>query len=567
MAKSAFDDVKKIGKVLTVPLGKLNLSREQVVAVDIQVESITIAKLIYKKDWIVEKILHKSLVPPDGDYPLTENTGFYVSHLRTMLISQALMGMDGCIVLPHSASQVYFLDMELLDEQMFEEYIQDGTLNEQYPQLPKEIYNLNYSYNILKRDEDNGTMRMVLVVGEEKRLENYTTIVKRAGLNPTCIEPEVASILNTLSVQFGSSSFEVPSAFLVNTEVYSYIVIASKEGIVVENLNFLDSDRILLTHIEDIEDIEGDVWQEVFQRINEQIQSHIEKYNIKFQQSKVEELYFVSNRVKVKNFLAGLSQNSLDLSVVALDPIKSLTVKQSMAKYIAQFENKSTFAKVIGAGTSRLNAFKVKQKIKPFINFNLLPNKETLMKSRYITSCNKFFNYLNAFSFTAVICILGFLAFPTYLANVAELSDYKTLKSTYEKEKKENEKLTATYRYMKSIKETLEQDTIASNRKISNTLHKHILISVPTGVRIETLNYNSATTRKDKEGNFLISPSFVNISGITIDDLSFKEFIDRLKLDNNIQVTDFSLKEKEDGFKLFGLQLGLLKNFDKEIEG
>ena len=238
-----------------------------------------------------------------------------------------------------------------------------------------------------------------------------------------------------------------------------------------------------------------------------------------------------------------------------------------MSNYIAQFENKSTFAKVIGAGTNRLNAFKMKRKIKPFINFNLLPNKETLMKSRYIKSCNKFFNYLNAFSFTVVICLLGFLAFPTYLANVVELSDYKTLKSTYEKEKKENEKLTATYRYMKSIKETLEQDTIASNRKITNTLHKHILTSVPTGVRIETLHYNSATTSKDKEGNVLISPSYVNISGISIDDLSFKEFIDRLKLDNNIQVTDFSLREKEDGFKLFGMQLGLLKNFDKEIEG
>ena len=69
-------------------------------------------------------------------------------------------------------------------------------------------------------------MRMVLVVGDEKRLENYTTIFKRAGLNPTCIEPEVASVLNTLAVQFGNSAFDVPSAFLVNTEMYSYIIIA-----------------------------------------------------------------------------------------------------------------------------------------------------------------------------------------------------------------------------------------------------------------------------------------------------------------------------------------------------
>ena len=137
MAESATKDLKKFGRALSAPLGKISLSKEQVVAVDLQVESITLAKLIYKKDWVIEKILHKSLVPPEGDYPLTEKTGFYVSHLRMMLISQGLMGMDGCVVLPHSASQMYFIDMELLDEQTLEEYIQDGTLNEQYPHLPK----------------------------------------------------------------------------------------------------------------------------------------------------------------------------------------------------------------------------------------------------------------------------------------------------------------------------------------------------------------------------------------------------------------------------------------------
>ena len=569
MAKSASEDLKKFARALTAPLGKISLSKEQVVAVDLQVESITLAKLIYKKDWVIEKILHKSLVPPEGDYPLTEKTGFYVSHLRMMLISQGLMGMDGCVVLPHSASQMYFIDMELLDEQTLEEYIQDGTLNEQYPHLPKEIFNLNYSYNILKQDEDNGTMRMVLVVGEEKRLENYTTIFKRAGLNPTCIEPEVASVLNTLAVQFGNSAFDVPSAFFVNTEMYSYIIIASKEGIVLENLNFLDADRILLTHIEDVEDISGTVWQEVFGRINEQIQTHIDNYNNKYQQNKVEELFFISNRVKVKNFLAGLSLNALtlNLKVAALDPTKSITIKSSMTKYIAQFENKSTFAKVLGAGTNRLNAFKMKRKIKPFINFNLLPDKEILMKSRYIRVCNKFFTYVNALSFTAVVCILGLLTFPSYLSNITKLSDYQSLKKEFEIQKKENDQLTASYRYMKSIKETLDQDTIASNRKISHDLHKHILTSVPTGIRIEGIDYTSASADKDAQGNPLFTPSFVMINGTAVDDSSFKEFIDQIKLDNNVQVTDFSLKENEDGYKLFAMQLDLLKNFDKEIEG
>ena len=121
--------------------------------------------------------------------------------------------------------------------------------------------------------------------------------------------------------------------------------------------------------------------------------------------------------------------------------------------------------------------------------------------------------------------------------------------------------------YMKSIKETLDQDSIASNRKISHEVHKHILTSVPTGIRIEEINYQSASAVKDAQGNLLITPSFVMINGTALDDFSFKVFIDQIKLDKNVQITDFSLKEKEDGFKLFAMQLGLLKNFDKEIEG
>ena len=84
---------------------------------------------------------------------------------------------------------------------------------------------------------------------------------------------------------------------------------------------------------------------------------------------------------------------------------------------------------------------------------------------------------------------------------------------------------------------------------------------------IEEINYKSASADRDAAGNLLITPSFVMINGTAVDDSSFKEFIDQIKLDNNVQVTDFSLKENENGYKLFGMQLGLLKNFDKEIEG
>ena len=47
MAKSVTEDLKKLGRLASIPLGKLSVSRENIVAVDLQIESITISKLIF----------------------------------------------------------------------------------------------------------------------------------------------------------------------------------------------------------------------------------------------------------------------------------------------------------------------------------------------------------------------------------------------------------------------------------------------------------------------------------------------------------------------------------------
>ena len=92
--KSIVNDLKKIGRIITNPIGKSSLKNEKIVAVDIQIESITIALMQYGKKWKIERVLHKTFIPPDGDYPLSDHTGFYVRNLRSMLQSQKLVLPD-----------------------------------------------------------------------------------------------------------------------------------------------------------------------------------------------------------------------------------------------------------------------------------------------------------------------------------------------------------------------------------------------------------------------------------------------------------------------------------------
>ena len=138
MAKSVTEDLKKLGRLASIPLGKLSVSREKIVAVDLQIESITISKLIFKKkDWIVEKIITENFIPPDGENQLDNNIGFYVSKLRSLLVRTGSIGFDGAIIIPFNESDIYFFEMELASKEELVDMIQDSSFNDQFPEAPK----------------------------------------------------------------------------------------------------------------------------------------------------------------------------------------------------------------------------------------------------------------------------------------------------------------------------------------------------------------------------------------------------------------------------------------------
>ena len=559
--KSIVNDLKKIGRIITNPIGKSSLKKEKIVAVDIQIESITIALMQYGKKWKIERVLHKTFIPPDGDYPLSDHTGFYVRNLRSMLQSQKLVGLDGSIILPYSACKVHFFEMELLDDDELEEMIQDGSLNDQFNFLPKDIFNNPYSFNVLKRDEDHGNMQVILVVGDDKRLDNFRVILQRAGLNTVIMEPEVSSIINALYAQFGDKFYDKPTAYVINTEVYTYSMIVSKDGFTIYNINFEDADRVLLMHVEDIPDLEGEVWTEVFRRINGEIENQITKYNQKYQDNPVQEIFFISNRVSTKNFITGLNLNTLGLPVYSLDTLNNLKYSRKIRNYINKFENKSSFAKVIGAGINRFNFFDVKNKYEPFIKFNLLKNKEQIKLSRQLKALNKFFNYSILITLTTVACILGLLTYPIYQKNEDILVDYDQKKELFSNLSNENTSLSIKHKELKYYISLFGQHNMKQNISSLNLIHLHILKSVPNGLKIEELNYTPSM--QTEEGND-IQTAKISVRGITIDENNLKFFMENLKKNKNLEIPDFGISASKTQSKNFNLLINILSDLDQE---
>ena len=537
MAKSITDDLKKVGKSISIPFGLFSIGKEKIVAVDIQIESITISKLAFKKKkWQIESTLHETFIAPDGENPFNSDIGFYVSKLRTMLLKTNCVGLDGAIIIPFHDCQVFILDMELMPREEVTDMIEEGTFNDLFPELPKEIsknylnYKRNFDFSIISKDEDYGTMKLAFVIGDQEKLQSSETILSRAGLNPVLAEPEVSSILNSLAVQFGNDAFLAPTAFLVSTENYSYLIIGSKDGIVIKEVEFNDADKVLLLHVEDVEDISGTVWKEVFSRIAEPIETAIDAYNKKFKENKVEKLFFISNRPKIDKYLQGLKESIIDFNVETMNPFEEITLSPKAKAYVDSFQNKSIFLKVIGTGMAKLNFFDIDYKDNSITRFNLLNDLENLKKSRKFKAINKLLLWSNVVFFAIFFSLLSLNSIPEINSNKNELIKFKTVKSNHSNLKKEHDSLSKALADANNVSKVIDNQSVSPNLALTTLVHNDILSSVPKGIKFNSMDFDPGVLKYDKKGKVVSStPSKYIIKGQSIDDFNITIFLQNLK--------------------------------------
>ena len=565
MAKSVTEDLKKLGRLASIPLGKLSVSRENIVAVDLQIESITISKLIFKKkDWIVEKIITENFIPPDGENQFDNNIGFYVSKLRSLLVRTGSIGFDGAIIIPFNESDIYFFEMELASKEELVDMIQDSSFNDQFPEAPKELYNQNFDVSIIQEDEDNGTMRIALVIGQEKKIATKQTILSRAGLNPVIAEPEISSVLNSLAIQFGNDAFKIPTAFFVTNESYSYLIIGSEEGLIVSGVNFTDADRVLLLHVEDVEDVTGTVWAEVFSRISENIEVNIDEYNNKYKESKVEKLFFISNRPQIDNYVKGLQNSMLDLKIERMNPFEKISLSPKASTYISDFDNKSIFTKVIGAGLSRLNYFDIELKDNSFTKFNLLNGLEDLKMSRVLKSVSSILTWSSIVFFTLFYSFLLLNSFPEFLSNSTKLFSYNSIQSTHAELKKEHKNKKKDLSKIEKVIDLIDEPLNLPNLNLLTLVHDDVLRAVPEGLKFESMVFKPNLLQEDEDSDTIIgTPPRLTLTGKSIDDTNIKYFLQNLKKSERLY--DAILQTSSDE-NLLNFTVDLVLNFDSDYE-
>ena len=151
-------------------------------------------------------------------------------------------------------------------------------------------------------------MDIALVTIETKVVEAYSNIFRLAGYNPTIIDLAPFSHINTQALSIGKESFEIPVAVLNYTPTSSFLTISSNKSFQHMELNIIDADKVLLDTVEEIESVENEFWDEIFERVGGQIKQSLIEFETKNESSPISVLNIITDKAKIDNFSIGLER-------------------------------------------------------------------------------------------------------------------------------------------------------------------------------------------------------------------------------------------------------------------
>ena len=323
-------------------------------------------------------------------------------------------------------------------------------------------------------------MDIVLVTMEKKFVEAYSNIFRLAGYNPVVIDLAPFSHMNAQGILLGKEGFETPNVIFNYTKDEKSISICSNKGFQFSELNIIEADQVLLDTVEEVESVETEFWDEIFERLGSQIKQSLVEYETKYEFDPINIITVVTDKTKIKNLSKGIERQLGEVVIKHYNPEDSSEFSNDAKKYIDSLSNKSLASEAIGIASRKLNSFNLKTN--EIVTVNLLSNFNQVKINRRSKALGNFCLMISAIFFLGFIGhvvpfkILKMFNNSTQLKNIVALKDdLDGKKNLIEGYKSKIEKIN---------KDKKVANSLGSNLKTTANLYASLNKIVPKDVRI-----------------------------------------------------------------------------------
>jgi len=502
-------------------ISKMSVAGEEIAGLDISKEAITVAQVSKNNDekWILDKISYRLLDKEKINEDILDSKEYVSEEIKLALANAKISTTNVAISIPVTSAIIRVVTSPLMTEEELTKAIETDSLWENLVQLTDNLNDYSVFHQVINRNSKTNTMEILFVASKLSDVNNYTSMIKKAGLNPVIMDVKCFTLKNAFDNAVMSGE-KVTSAIMEVGLDDNYLMIIHDNTPIITDVFLRQQEKQFILNIKEIMS-DSDEGANVIRRYSMQIKQALNDYESKYQ-TKINNIKVVSSLTNIKDILSLFRKNLPGLGIQLFDPLSETSVPSYNSEKV-QIENKSIFTSVMGLAFRKLDVFGYYKFVTAVKNINLLPNRESLKKQNRMKFISGFAFKGLAFAIIGIYIVLTGLSYLEINENKKKLVNFDQIQVKFDQTSIKHNKLRKTNNEMRKSLELGK--LINSNQIISYKVLAQITRSVPIRVQFTKVDFNGVD-QVQIEGTAITDQDIINF----ISNLNQKPSIDQASL-------------------------------------
>ena len=486
--KSGKNNFSNIKKLFSEKISKANVAGEEIAGLDISEDSIKIAQLSKKnEDWILEKISLRLLDKNKTADGVINSKDYVSEEVKLAMANSKISTTNVAISVPVTSAIIRVVTSPLMSDEELQKAIETDSLWENLVQLTDDLNEYSIFHQVISRNNKTNTMEILFVASKLSDVNAYSSIVKKAGLNPVIMDVKCFTLKNAFDNSFKIEN-KANNALLEIGSEDNYLIIIHDNIPIITDIFLRPNEKELLAQYKGggIQDTDT---ESVIRRYSMQLKQALSDYESKYS-TKINNIKIVSSLNNIDNLIPLYRKNLLNTGLQVFDPLHEVKIPE-YNKEKTNLINRSIYTTVLGLAYRKLDVFGYYKFVTAVKNINLLPNRDSLKRQSKM-------KFLSGFAMKGLvggiaalyIFLIGFSFFQIG-SNKSKLANENSIQQEFNIVSAEHKKLTKTVRDMQKALKLGAM--VNSNQTASYRALAQITRSVPQRVQFTDLNYNGGS--------------------------------------------------------------------------
>ena len=468
-------------------VSKLSVAGEEIAGLDITKEAVRVAQVSQDKDekWILDKFSYRLLDQEVLADNILENKDYLAAEIELALSNAKITSKNVALSIPVTSAIIRVVTSPLMTDDELQKAIETDSLWENLVQLADNLNDYSIFHQIINRNSKNNTMEILFVASKLADVNAYSSIAKKAGLNPVIMDVRCFTLKNAYdNTKFQSITDKGNSAILELGIDENYMMIIHNNTPIITDIFLREQEKQHLNEVTNEQiSTEADA---VIRRYAMQLKQAITDYEAKYE-NKITTIQVVSSLKNISFLLPAFKKNLPTTGFINFDPLQSVSVPSYNNEKVPD-NNKSILSSVLGLAYRKLDIFGYYKFVTAVKNINLLPNRDAVRQQNRLKFLSGFAFKGIAGAVAGIYLILIVMSFFQINGNKEKLVEFDQVQMEFDKLNIQFSKLAKQRREMQKSLDLGKM--VNSNQASSYRALAQVTRSVPLRVNFEKISFD-----------------------------------------------------------------------------